>query len=343
MGIAFIVGIFPLIMMTIAIQDGVGNPDRTPRITENVTNTNWRKIVNINSCGQCHIQEQKTLELTRHWMTWDDRYKSPKAKRILKNLDLTMGMRFNNVCYNCHFTAAETTYHEIKPMAGISCQTCHGAAEDWIHVHHNLGLDNETNESKIDRMLKSEKAGMVRPANLYKMISKCLTCHTTPNEELVNTGGHTAGSDFNMVAWTQGEVRHNFINTPGHKNRKSAQPRLRMMYVMSAMVDLEKSMLALGKARDAGRYRDAMTKRILKAYNDLKLIDSKVDIQEVKNIIDVVPLRDNALVIGFNDLAGAAKVIAREAKAFEKRSSGTELAPLDPLINKLEVVGDPND
>ena len=36
-----------------------------------------------------------------------------------------------------------------------------------------------------------------------------------PEERLVNVGGHTAGSAFELVSWSQGEVRHNLQKSAG--------------------------------------------------------------------------------------------------------------------------------
>ena len=60
---------------------------------------------------------------------------------------------------------------------------------------------------------------MNNPHNIYLIARQCYDCHTVPNERLVNVGGHLAGSqDFELVAWSQGMVRHNFLRTGGTTN-----------------------------------------------------------------------------------------------------------------------------
>lgn len=60
---------------------------------------------------------------------------------------------------------------------------------------------------------------MRNPSNLDLVAQSCLNCHTAPNEELVNKGGHNVGTlDFELVAWSQGKVRHNFVRSEGKTN-----------------------------------------------------------------------------------------------------------------------------
>ena len=43
-----------------------------------------------------------------------------------------------------------------------------------------------------------------------------------PHEQLVNVGGHVAGSEsFELVSWSQGLVRHNFLSGNGTNKRSS--------------------------------------------------------------------------------------------------------------------------
>jgi hypothetical protein len=69
---------------------------------------------------------------------------------------------------------------------------------------------------------------MRNPINVYLLAQSCYRCHTVPDEELVNVGGHKAGSlDFEIVAWSQGLVRHNFVRSNGQTNDPSPPDRLR--------------------------------------------------------------------------------------------------------------------
>ena len=87
-----------------------------------------------------------------------------------------------------------------------------------------------------------------------------------PNERLVNVGGHNAGSeDFELVRWSQGMVRHNFLRTDGEYNAQSDSTRLRVMYVVGLIADLEFSTRATAQATEKTTYGLKVANRAAKA------------------------------------------------------------------------------
>ena len=53
---------------------------------------------------------------------------------------------------------------------------------------------------------------MLRPSQLYEVMANCYQCHTVPHEDLVNRGLHSTGNgNFELVEWSQGSIRHNFL------------------------------------------------------------------------------------------------------------------------------------
>ena len=61
---------------------------------------------------------------------------------------------------------------------------------------------------------------MIRPDMTYKLINNCYECHTIGNKDLINKTAeldnpHAAGSEFEIVSWLSGEVRHNSGNRSG--------------------------------------------------------------------------------------------------------------------------------
>ena len=92
--------------------------------------------------------------------------------------------------------------------------------------------DQETPAHKAERLRKLAAAGMIGPDNVYDLANNCYGCHLVPNEKLVNVGGHKAGSDFELVAWSQGEIRHNNWYTGGKENRQATLEEKRKMYVI---------------------------------------------------------------------------------------------------------------
>src|SRR4029079_13144230 len=108
----------------------------------------------------------------------------------------------------------------------------------------------ETAEHREKRIADSVAKGMNNPHNIYLIARQCYDCHTVPNEKLVNAGGHQAGSnDFELVSWSQGMVRHNFLRG-GAANATLTAEELRVMYVVGVMTDLEYSLRAVATATE---------------------------------------------------------------------------------------------
>ena len=147
-------------------------------------------------------------------------------------------------------------------VAGVSCESCHGGAADWLAIHADYGGDGvtkatESAEHRAQRVEDSIAHGMNNPHNIYLIARQCYDCHTVPNEKLVNVGGHLAGSqDFELVAWSQGMVRHNFLRTGGTTNG-DAQPGRAARDVRRRRDDRPGIQPAGGGGRDARRRRSA--------------------------------------------------------------------------------------
>jgi hypothetical protein len=104
--------------------------------------------------------------------------------------------------------------------------------------------------------------GMRNTTNIYLIARSCLQCHTVPDEELVDVGGHLAGSDlFELVAWSQGIMRHNFARTGGTTNAVSSDDRLRVMFVAGLIADLEFSTRAVAAAKNKKKYGVTVAER----------------------------------------------------------------------------------
>ena len=89
---------------------------------------------------------------------------------------------------------------------------------------------------------------MIRPHSLYQLAKNCYSCHVVPQEGLVNKGGHKPGSSFDLVSWSQGEVRHNTWYSKGKENVAADAARKRMLYLVGLGVELETGLRAIGKA-----------------------------------------------------------------------------------------------
>ena len=138
---------------------------------------------------------------------------------------------------------------------------------------------------------------MNNPHNVYLIAKQCYNCHTVPNEKLVNVGGHQAGSkDFELVAWSQGMVRHNFLRTGGTANAESTAAQLRVMYVVGVMTDLEYSLRAVAAATQKAAFGVASAERAVRMKRRLIEIQQLLNdplIQPALDAVATVELRAN--------------------------------------------------
>ena len=115
------------------------------------------KVVGPNKCEECHKQEAEVWKGTKHFKAFKEIEKNPKAKAVLAAVgDATM--KKSKTCTLCHFTVVEGT-----AKFGTSCESCHGAASDWISVHNDYGgveKDKEPAEHKTKRLKDAASKGM---------------------------------------------------------------------------------------------------------------------------------------------------------------------------------------
>ncbi len=222
------------------------------------------KVLTAATCAKCHASEVAVWKQTPHAQTFEQLTRNPAAKDICSKLGLRSVKR-SDTCIKCHFTQ-KMVNDKIKAVSGVSCESCHGAAADWVDGHCDYGGPNETKESEspehaAERLSESAEYGMRNTRDLYAIASSCLNCHTVPDESLVNVGGHNAGSaDFELVRWSQGKVRHNFLRN-GTTNAVSSPERLRVMFVVGLVADLEFSTRAVATATENSSYGQAVAKR----------------------------------------------------------------------------------
>jgi hypothetical protein len=307
-------------------RDGV--PEFTPRQCDPAT------VIGADTCTKCHESEMKQWMQTPHYRTFDTLHRTPEAKAIADKLGLR-SIKRNETCLTCHYTQQIVNDRE-RIVAGVSCESCHGGAKDWLNFHADYGGPNVTREMETDahRKLRIEQSislGMNNPTNVYLVARQCLSCHTVPDENLVNVGGHKAGTDeFELVAWSQGSVRHNFVRSNGATNAASDANRLRLMYVVGTMADLEASLRAVSKATNVSQYGQASAARAARAKQRLWEIQRRVDSPIVAKALDAVAKLQ--LTLGNESAIWAAADVVGQA-AYEMASvDGATLAGVDPML-----------
>ena len=290
------------------------------------------QVVGYMECAKCHVSEVQQWKRTPHHLTYSSLHRTPEAKAILKKLGLRTAKR-NDTCIKCHYTQ-KLEGVRVRAVSGVSCESCHGAAKNWIKVHADYGgeginRDNESPAHRQHRLETSIAAGMNNPSNLYLIAQQCFSCHTVPDESLVNVGGHRPGShDFELVSWSQGIVRHNFVRSGGHTNAPSSKNRLRVMYVVGIMTDLEYSLRATARATTKSTYGITSAKRAASMKRRLRELQDLIDdpyVQRALQAVSTVKLTLN----NSKALLTAADRVGRAALQFADHHDGSQLAAID--------------
>jgi hypothetical protein len=298
------------------------------------TDRSPKKMEGPEECAECHRDEAAVWRATHHHTTFREMPRSEDAEKIAKKMRIKR-IKSESLCLNCHFTN-QTKGGVTEPIAGISCELCHSAGKDWIKLHAefsgNKKKELESKQQAALRWKKSEQLGMIRPRQLYKLAKNCYGCHVVPQEKLVNVGEHTPGSKFELVSWSQGEVRHNVWYTEGKENKKASANRKRMMYIIGMVVEYETAIRAVGKATEKKTYAIKMAKRAAKARKKLSLIAKALP--KVKELANILKLAKSAKLKLNNNaaLTKAADRIAVEAVSLSTKYDGSKFAKVDSMI-----------
>lgn len=295
------------------------------------------KIVGPNACAECHKYTTQAWQGTHHFTTFTELPRNDKARAIADKMGVRR-IKNESLCTTCHFTNQQQD-DKIDAIAGISCESCHSAGADWIKVHSSYSGKKKETESAAEaatRWEKSEAAGMIRPSNIYALSKNCFSCHVVPQEKLVNDGGHPAGSAFELVAWSQGEVRHNLWYSDGKENRVAGPERQRMMYVVGVAVELETSLRAVGKATERKNYAVAMAQRAAavraKAAELAKLLKDVPEVAQIAAAGEAAGLKLNNEA----ELSAAADKVGEATRKLAAKYDGSTFGAIDPLLPKPE-------
>jgi Cytochrome c554 and c-prime len=291
------------------------------------------KIVGTNACAECHKQEAEALKGTHHFKTFREMPRNAAANKIAQAMGVRR-IKAESLCLNCHFTVQEKA-GKPEPISGIACESCHGAGQDWIKVHSGYSGKTAATETKAEaaaRWKAAEAKGMIRPGSLYALAKNCYSCHVVPQEELVNKGGHRPGSAFELVSWSQGEVRHNTWHSKGKDNVAASAGRRRLLYLIGLGVELETSLRAIGKASVRKIYAFDMAARADRARTQLAAAAKAAPgIPEIAKLVEY----GHAGGLKLNNaeaLTAAADGVAKVLAAISDTYDGSTMAGLDSLI-----------
>jgi len=292
------------------------------------------KVVGPDQCAKCHQAEVQQWMQTPHFATFEALHRNPRAKEIAEKLGLS-SIKRSDVCTQCHYTLQNQEGRD-RVVAGVSCESCHGGALGWLTSHADYGPGatraTESAEHRELRVKNSIAQGMNNPHNIYLIAKQCYDCHTVPNEKLVNVGGHKAGSqDFELVGWSQGMVRHNFVRTGGAANATLSPEDLRVMYIVGAMTDLEYSLRAAAAATDKATFGIASAQRAARMKKRLHEIQRLVSDPLLAPALDAVATVELRLA-NHDAILAAADRVGKAAYEFAAQADGKKLSAVDPLL-----------
>jgi hypothetical protein len=288
-----------------------------------------QKVESYKGCVKCHEKQVEIWEKTKHYQTFKTLSKKAKAKEIAKIMGVDpRKIKKDKLCAGCHFTIGVKA-GKVRPISGVSCESCHGPSRDWLKKHNDFGgkgvkMKFEAPEHRKERHTALDRLGMNYPGNIYGFAKNCFNCHIVANEKLVDDTKHAAGSKFNFVKRTQGDIRHGPEATAADK---------RKMQVIGYAVELELSLNALADATGNKRYAKEMQQRSLKALANLQDINKKIQNADVAKMVAA----SSKLAISAGNKAALKQLatqIASASQQFSANADGNALAALD---NRKEV------
>jgi len=292
---------------------------------------NYKKVQSARECAECHEDAVEVWKETSHFKTFKRFSQNSDAKKIASKMGVKRIKKADTLCTECHYTVGAKGSKK-KVVSGISCESCHAPSADWIDVHNKYGgkgvkKKQETAAHKKQRYAELEKLGMIRPSNIYGWAKNCYACHIVAKENLVNKGGHKAGSDFKLFERSQGDILH---------TDKATDEKADLIKLIGFSVELEMSLRAVGEASAGNNYSNKMVERAKKALSNLKKANSSVKKSEISSIIKMADSTDIKAgnSSNLNRVSDAISVAARIAVEDEM---GYRFANLDRGALKVKV------
>ncbi|MGB0712650.1 MAG: hypothetical protein ACPGUC_03720, partial [Gammaproteobacteria bacterium] len=168
---------------------------------------------------------------------------------------------------------------KAKAKAGPSCESCHGPASEWKEAHNDFGgvekAKDEDPAHREQRIAKTKDMGMIWPSMLFDVASNCMSCHglTKPGVEdalgKMLDAGHPIEPDFELVAYSQGSVRHRFYPPDVTVNKEMSKAELTRMFAVGQIAKLLSASEAAGNSSHP-KYKAAQTERADQARAALK-------------------------------------------------------------------------
>ena len=235
-------------------------------------------------CADCHQLELPVWQGTRHFSGYKKAHKRKESKKILAALG-EKSMKRSPSCSLCHYTVVQKDANDNgRAKAGVACESCHGAASDWLDIHNTFGdgkkVGSETATHKKQRIADARSAGMIMSDMHYDIAKNCANCHGLANDELdtedlavMLDSGHPFNVDFEFVAYSQGTVRHRFYPPDINTNKEMTKEELARFYVIGQAAKLVSATAAADNS-DHPKYKAAQQQRVADAKKALSAVKS---------------------------------------------------------------------
>jgi hypothetical protein len=267
-------------------------------------------------CKDCHGAEYKVWEGTPHAKSYKDIHKRDLAKAVTKAVG-ERSMKRSETCGQCHYTQApKKAGGKVGNNFGPSCESCHGPGGEFINIHNVYGPKgtkkaDETAAHKTERFEKSRDAGMRwprwrsdipgMPADVnFDVAQNCFNCHGMARETLdgdtagkMLDAGHPLNPNFELVAYSQGQVRHRFYDSQSD-NPEMSKAELSRWFVTGQAASLVQAANAMKKT-DHAKYVAGQQARADKA----------------KAALSATGLAEATALIGDPSEANARKLVAK--------------------------------
>jgi len=297
----------------------------------------YANIKGPNACAECHEKSADIWQKSRHFLTFSRMPRSKEGREISDRMGIKR-IKADSLCLDCHFTSQETPERTVT-IAGISCESCHSASANWLERHSEFSGKKESEETESEikkRWADAEAAGMIRPHMIYTLAKNCYSCHITPNEELVNRGRHSPGSPFELLSWSQGEIRHSVWNNESKSNLEASAEHKRMLFIVGAAVELEESLRALGAATVKAKYAAVMGERAQLSARRMAAIAKLVPVHELTEIVALLSSVKLSLNNGLA-LSTVADQIGSHARQFSGSYDGSDFTAVDQVLPSAET------
>lgn len=314
-------------MLALVVTLLSGRPPREP------ADPTASEIVGPRRCAECHDEENRTWLETAHHRSYKTLARTPEARAMTKALGIRR-LKREDRCITCHFTEQWTEENESKVIAGVSCESCHGAGKQWLDQHGSYGGEgktrlNEESAHRDARLASAFEVGMRGPTRLYELAARCYECHLIVDEEL-QAAGHGIGAGFELSAALQGRVRHNFVRGDG-QNVTASTERMRVLYLLGLLLEVQFTFDALSALDVSSSSAPVVIKRARQARVDLIEAAERIPLPAFEELLELLPAEEE-LTPRHPNLNASVQAAERTARWLTMEGDGAQFVSLDELV-----------